>query len=75
MAPRRERGSILQAAQVRVTIEADVKDKFDKVAAKCGLSGAQFFEELVKNLELTDQGIPTWWTPLPRDGELPIDSR
>lgn len=59
----------------RIAREGTTKTKFDAIARNCGLSGAQFFEELVKHVELTDQGIPTWWTPLPRDEELPIDSR
>lgn len=56
-------------------VERASKERFDAIAERAGVSSAVLFEHVVAHLELTDQGIPTWWTPLSRDGELPIDPR
>ncbi|MCJ0700223.1 hypothetical protein FRIG_03585 [Frigoribacterium faeni] len=53
-------------------VERPSKEKFDAIAVRAGISSAVLFEQVVDHLELTDQGIPTWMTPLERDGELPI---
>jgi predicted DNA-binding protein len=56
-------------------IERAAKDRLDALAAHAGVSSALYFERLIENVELNDQGLPVWWPEeLPRDGELPIDS-
>lgn len=53
--------------------EADKQD-LERIARRSGVSAAVFVELMVRNLPLTDQGIPEWMPPLSRDGELPIDT-
>lgn len=71
---RRPRGTLLDPVNMGYQVERVSKEQFDAIAERAGVSSAVLFEAVVEHLELTDQGIPTWWTPLPRDGELPIDS-
>ena len=35
-----------------------------------GVSAAVLVQLMDEHLELTDQGVPVWWEPLPRDDEL-----
>lgn len=54
-------------------IEEHSKERFEQIAARCGVSAAVFLERVVEHLEteLTDRGLPSWWpeTEL-EDGEL-----
>jgi antitoxin component of RelBE/YafQ-DinJ toxin-antitoxin module len=54
-------------------VERQVKDRADAIAARAGLSTSELISQLINNIELTEQGIPTWMPPVTRDGELPID--
>lgn len=49
------------------------RDRINKIAKRSGMSTSELVEHLIKNIDLTDQGIPSWLPELPRDGELPID--
>jgi len=53
-------------------IERASKSKLDAIAANAGVSAAVLIEQVIDHIELTDQGIPVWFEPLPRDEELPI---
>jgi hypothetical protein len=70
---RRPRGTLLEPAKVHWEVEKAAKDKFDAIADRLELSGAQFFEYMVEHLELTDQGVPVWWPEQDRSEELPIN--
>lgn len=70
---RRARGGLKKPAPFGIEIEAEKKQRFDSIAKRSGMTGALFLEAMIDNLELTDQGIPSWVPPLSRDGELPID--
>lgn len=75
MAPRRlPRGTRVDAVSLGYKIERPQKERLDAIARNAGVSSAVLIEKMLDHLELTDQGIPVWWEPLPRDGELPIDS-
>lgn len=75
MAPRRlPRGTRKDPVPVGYRIESEYKTRLDNVARNAGVSTSVLIEHMVEHLELTDQGIPVWWTPLPRDEELPINS-
>jgi len=73
---RRPRGTLLQPVQLGYAVERPIKERFDTIAQRAGISSAVLFERVVEHIELTDQGLPVWWSEeAPRDGELPIDSR
>lgn len=76
MAPkRRPRGSFIDPITLGYEVEREVKDYFDELAARAGVTRGRFFEEVVKHIPVTDRGLPTWWPePEPEDGELPIDT-
>jgi hypothetical protein len=74
MAYRLPRDTRTKAVRLGYAIEEADKLRLESIAAKSGLSAAAFVELMVRNLPLTDQGIPEWIPPLDRDGELPIDS-
>lgn len=69
------RGTVKKPTQQRFTVDLATKERFDALARKAGVSNSYFFTKLVENIDLTDQGLPTWWPEeLSRDGELPIDT-
>ena len=65
---------MIQPRQFGITAESAAIDTFKAIARRSDMSDSLFFEALIANLELTDQGIPSWVPPLSRDGELPIDA-
>ncbi|MDZ5146365.1 hypothetical protein [Microbacterium testaceum] len=71
---RRERGTMINPKPLTYMVSGAVKERFEAIAKRSGMTGALFFEAIVEHLELTDQGIPPWVPPLDRDGELPIDT-
>lgn len=74
MAPRRRpRGSLVDPISVGYVVEQASKDRLDAIAQNAGVSSSLMYEQLIEHVELTDQGIPVWWKPLPRDEELPIN--
>ena len=56
------------------TVERAAKIQFEAVARNAGVSAAYFFEQMVARMELTEQGVPDWWTSPSRDKESPIDT-
>lgn len=69
------RGTVQVPTQQRFTVDVATKRRFDGIARNAGVSKSYLFTKLVEHIELTDQGLPSWWPEeLPRDGELPIDS-
>lgn len=74
MTTRLPRGTRTTPKRLGYAIEEADKLRLEKIAEKSGVSAAVFVELMVRNLPLTDQGIPTWMPPQDRDGELPIDS-
>lgn len=76
MAVRRlERGTRQKPVRLSLAVEESIKLRFEQLATHADVSGAVYFERMVAHLELTDRGLPTWWTEEPaRDGELPIDT-
>jgi len=71
---RRPRGSLIDPVGVHWDVERTAKERFSAIARNANVSEAVLFEHVVLTLELTDQGVPTTWTPHSRDGELPIES-
>lgn len=73
---RRPRGTMRDPIRTGYEIERAAKERLDTLAAHAGVSSAFYFERLIENVELTDQGLPVWW-PEDRSSaeELPIDSR
>ena len=67
---RRARGTMKNPVSLTYSVEEASKRRFETIAARSGMTGAVFFEQVVEHLELTDQGIPPWVPPLDRDGEL-----
>lgn len=51
-------------------VERNVRDRLKSIASNMGVSAAVLIQHMEEHLELTDQGVPTWWEPLPRDNEL-----
>jgi len=74
MAPRRRpRGTLVDPINVGYEVERPSKELFEALAERCGVSGAVFFEHVVANIPLNDEGLPTWWQNKTTE-ELPIDS-
>lgn len=73
MVRRRPRGSLIDPVGVHWDVERRAKERFSAIARQADVSEAVLFEHVVAHLELTDQGVPTTWAPLPRDEELPIN--
>ena len=69
----RPRGTLGDPVRGGWVVERQVKDRADAIAARAGLSTSELISQLINNIELTEQGIPTWMPPVTRDGELPID--
>ena len=70
-------GIRVKPVRVGWLVEADSKSRFEKLAARAGVSGAVFFERVVDHLysDLTPRGLPSWWPePEPDEGELPIET-
>ncbi|MCJ1697865.1 hypothetical protein MT349_18945 [Rathayibacter caricis] len=75
MAARRlPRGSRKDPVQLGYAVERPIKETLNAIARNAGVSTAVVIERMVEHVELTDQGIPTWWEPLPRDNELPMSA-
>ncbi|KSU51596.1 hypothetical protein SAMN05216418_0129 [Microbacterium enclense] len=71
MAPRRRPwGSRNDPVALGYEVERPVRDKLRAIADNMGVATSVLIEQMVEHLELTDQGIPAWWEPLPRDDEL-----
>lgn len=51
-------------------VERNVRDRLKAIASNMGVSAAVLVQLMDEHLELTDQGVPVWWEPLPRDDEL-----
>ncbi|GAB6855978.1 hypothetical protein [Microbacterium xylanilyticum] len=71
--PRRKVGSIESPVLISWRIETSTRERVKELAKLSGMSSSAFVDQMVANLPLTDQGIPSWVPPLDRDGELPID--
>jgi len=66
-------GTRVDPVKFGIRVERRNKDRFDGLARDLGLSSAALFDLMVENLELDDQGRPTWLPDeLPKDGELPM---
>jgi len=72
--PRRKMGALVDPVLVNWRIERTTRDLINELAKRSRMSASEFVERMAANLELTDQGIPSWVPELDRDGELPIDS-
>jgi hypothetical protein len=71
-AARLPRGTRIEPVALGYKIERAKKERLDAIASNAQVSAAVLIEHMIDRLELTDQGVPVWWTPLPRDEELPI---
>jgi predicted DNA-binding protein len=72
--PRRKVGSIESPVLISWRIETSTRERVKELSKRSGMSSSAFVDQLVANLPLTGQGIPSWVPPLDRDGELPIDT-
>lgn len=72
--PRRKMGALVDPVLVNWRIERASRERISELALRSHMSASEFVERMVENLELTDQGIPSWAPELDRDGELPIDT-
>lgn len=54
-------------------IERAAKERLEAIASNARVSAAVMVEKIIEHVEVTDQGVPVWWEPLPRDEELPIN--
>lgn len=72
--PRRKMGAIADPVLVSWRIEKASRERINELARRSHMSASEFVERMAENLELTDQGIPSWVPELNRDGELPIDT-
>lgn len=71
MAPRRRpRGTLVNPVSIGYEVEREAKEQFDAIAERLGVSSAVFFEQVVAHIDLTSEGVPTWWE---RPEELPIN--
>lgn len=71
--PRRPRGSVKDGVTPAWKIQRHAKARIDAVAKRAGISSSYLVELMAENLELTDQGIPSWLPEIDRSQELPID--
>jgi hypothetical protein len=71
---RRPRGSMIDPVAAGWEIERASKTRLEAIAENAGVSAAVMVEQIIEHTELTIQGVPLWWEPIERDGELPIDS-
>lgn len=55
-------------------IDREVKDQFAALARKSGYTNSALLELMMRSVELTDDGIPTWVPQKTNEGQLPIDS-
>lgn len=72
--PRRKMGALADPVLVNWRIERTTRDLINELAKRSRMSASEFIDRMAANLELTDQGIPSWVPELDRDGELPIDT-
>ncbi len=66
--PRRKVGSIESPVLISWRIETSTRERVKELAKLSGMSSSAFVDQMVANLPLTDQGIPSWVPPLDRDG-------
>lgn len=59
---RRARGAAKNASPLFVRIDPQMIAVADEVAERLGVSKAEFMEEVLRHLELNDEGVPNWWT-------------
>lgn len=67
---RRERGSRVKPKVFGFTIEEESSEQISKVSQRMGTSRSHLIDLLIEHLELTDEGVPTWWTPQTKTTEL-----
>ncbi|PPF25747.1 hypothetical protein C5C42_13430 [Rathayibacter sp. AY1F7] len=73
MAARRlPRGSRKDPVALGYEVERPIKERLNAIARNANVSSAVVLTRMIERVELTEQGVPTWWEPLPRDNELPI---
>jgi len=60
---RRARGTQKDPVDLTYSVQAASKSRFEAIATRSGLTGALFFEGMVRNLELTEAGTPVWAPP------------
>lgn len=60
---RRKRGTQERPVDLTYSVEEASKSRFERIAKRSGMTGALFFEAMVKHLDLTDAGTPAWAPP------------
>lgn len=74
MIAKRPTGELVDPVGMNYVVNRQYKERLSAIAANAGVSAAVMFEKIIEHTDLTDQGVPIWWTPLPRDEELPINT-
>lgn len=70
---KRPRGELTAPVGMNYVVNRPFKERLEAIAANSGVSASVMFEKIIEHVELTDQGVPIWWTPLSRNEELPIN--
>lgn len=69
---RRPRGTLVAPASLGWVVERANKERFSELAEKAGMSNAAFFDAMVENLVLKEDGLPNWLPTQQKEEELPL---
>jgi len=67
------RGTRRDSMSMGLLVERSNKEKFAEIARNCGMTASGFFDYLVEDMPLDDNGRPVF-IDLDEDGRLPLDA-